>query len=255
MSLEEVTDRGMWRLVVQSVNRPYPVRLPMVVFLALVPLYVFIAAFVRERGIVYVPELALDRAIPLLPAWALVYGSLYGSLIVLPIVIVRQDDHIRRTVHAYLLVWITAYACFLWYPTAAPRPDAVSGGGFGAWSLRLLYGADPPFNCFPSIHVAHSFVSALALVRVHRRVGIAALVAAALVALSTLFTKQHYVLDVASGILLAVLAYVIFLRSAPREIPELDRRLAPIFAFGTIGLAAAGLIGFWIVYQLGASGM
>lgn len=118
--------------------------------------------------------------------------------------------------------------------------------------IALLYGADPPFNCFPSIHVAHSFVSAFALARVHRPVGIAAICAAALVGLSTLFTKQHYVLDVAAGILLAGVAYAIFLRGARGEtISDLDRRLAPVFALGIIALAAAGVIASWVAYQLG----
>ena len=106
----------------------------------------------------YVPELALDRIVPLKPGWALVCGSLYLFLILLPVFVVRQQEHIRRTVLAYLLVWIAAYICFLVYPTKAPRPVGVPGEGFMAWGLRFLYQADPPYNCFPSLHVAHSFV-------------------------------------------------------------------------------------------------
>lgn len=34
--------------------------------------------------------------------------------------------------------------------------------------LRALYSPDPPYNCFTSLHVAHSFVSALTSYRVHR---------------------------------------------------------------------------------------
>ena len=69
-------------------------------------------------------------------------------------------------------------------------------------------------------------MSALTCYRVHRGVGIAAALCASLIGASTLYTKQHYVLDVIAGILLACLAYVVFLRNYPREkIPELDRRL------------------------------
>src|SRR5437868_7731918 len=106
-----------------------------------------------------------------------------------------EPEHLRRTFAAYLAVWLTAYAIFLLYPTAAPRPQNVVGDGFAAWASRFLYEADPPYNCFPSLHVAHSFVSALTCYAVHRRVGMIATGAAALVALSTLFTKQHYVVD------------------------------------------------------------
>jgi membrane-associated phospholipid phosphatase len=239
-------------MVVESLTRPYPVTVPMVVLVALVPFYVFIPGF-RSARTVHAPEVSLDHLLPLQPAWALVYGSLYLFLIILPVFVVRQEGHIRRTISAYLMVWIAAYTSFLVYPTAAPRPAEVVGEGFAVWGLRFLYSADPPFNCFPSLHVAHSFVSALACYRVHRGLGIAAVLSASLVALSTLFSKQHYVLDVRAGIFLAGVAYAVFLRKYPRDrVPEFDRRLAPTFALVTIGIVAVGLVCFWVAYQLSA---
>ena len=237
-------------MVVESLTRPYPVILPMVVLVLLPPSYIFIAELVDGRRL-HVPEVALDRLIPLQPAWALVYGSLYLFLIALPVFVVRQKEQIQRTVLAYLAVWITAFVIFLLYPTKAPRPADVIGEGFGVWGLRLLYGMDPPYNCFPSIHVAHSFVSALTCYRVHRRVGIGAGLCASLVSVSTLFTKQHYVLDVVAGIFLACVAYVVFLRdSRGEEIPELDRRVAPVFALGIIGIIGLVVAGFWLAYRI-----
>jgi len=239
-----------WSLVRESFTRPYRVTVPMVVLASLVPLYIFIADFARN-GNPHAPEIALDRLIPLQPVWALVYGALYVFLIVLPVLVVRQEEQIRRTVWAYLLCWLTAYAIFILYPTIAPRGDHVAGTGFAAWGLRILYGADPPFNCFPSLHVAHSFVSALTCWRLHRRLGIVTLVCAALVAVSTLLTKQHYVVDVVAGAAMAFLAYLLFLRGdSPDDVPELDRRVAPMLA--TVAAAAIGLAvcAFWIAYQI-----
>jgi membrane-associated phospholipid phosphatase len=241
-----------WGLVAGSLATPYRVPVSMVVLFGLVPLYILIPEFFPPK-IRHFPELALDRAWPLEPIWAIVYGALYLFLILLPIFVVRQHDLIRRTVHAYVFIWITAYAFFfVVYPTAAPRPDQVSGEGFAVWGLRALYSADPPYNCFPSLHVAHSFVSALAVSRVHRRLGIIALVAGMLVAVSTLFTKQHYVLDVAAGACLAVLAYGIFLVRYPvHRIPEHDRRVAPALASLVSALVAGGLVASWLVYLWG----
>ena len=72
---------------------------------------------------------------------------------------------------------------------------------------------------------------------------------ASLVGLSTLFTKQHYVLDVIAGIVLAYLAYFVFLRGHPREaIPELDRRVAPVLALWLIGVVGLVVAGSWVVY-------
>jgi hypothetical protein len=109
--------------------------------------------------------------------------------------------------------------------------------------------SDPPYNCFPSIHVAHSFVSALACFRVHRGVGIAALLCASLVALSALFIKQHYVLDVIAGILLAGVACAIFLRGHAREsVPELNRRVAPVIAGGLFAIVGLVVACVWLIY-------
>ncbi|MGH9384040.1 MAG: phosphatase PAP2 family protein [Vicinamibacterales bacterium] len=239
-------------MVTRSLARPYRVPVSMVVLIALVPFYILIPAFFPPR-IRHVPELALDRAWPLIPLWAIVYGVLYLFLILLPIFVIRQDDLIRRTVYAYLLIWITSYVCFfVVYPTAAPRPDLVTGEGFAVWGLRALYSADPPYNCLPSLHVAHSFVSALAVSHVHRRLGIIALVSGTLVALSTLFTKQHYVLDVTAGVFLALVAYGIFLARHPAErVPEFDRRVAPALALCVSAGVAAGLAASWLAYIWG----
>lgn len=213
-----------WGMVTRSLARPYRVPVSMVLLFALVPFSALIPEFLPPRTR-HVPELALDRALPLVPSWAIVYGARYLFLILLPICVVRQDELIRRTVYAYRLIWITAYVfVFVVYPTAAPRPDKESGEGFAVWGLRVLYSSDPPYTCLPSLHVAHSFVSALACSRVHRRLGIIAMIGATLVAFSTLFTKQHYVLDLVAGVFLAFVAYG--RRGAP------TRSLTPVGADG-----------------------
>jgi len=243
--------RITWSMLSQKLTRPYPVTIPMVVLVALVPFYLVIAGRARE-GDAHAPALVLDRILPLAPTWALVYGALYAFLIVLPVFVVQPEELIHRTVWAYLTVWTVAYLCFLVYPTVAPRPDRVVGEGFAVWGLKFLYGADPPYNCFPSLHVAHSFVSGLACYRVHRTLGFVAISCASLVAISTLFTKQHYVADLIAGILLAFGAYSVFLRGFSRaSIPELDRRLAPGLALCVGGIVGLGVMCFWVAYQLG----
>lgn len=241
--------RITWGTVVRSANRPYPVTIPMVLLVLLVPFYLVIAGRARS-GTAYAPELALDRLIPVVPAWALVYGALYGFLILLPVLVLQQRELISRAVWAYITVWVVSYVCFLIYPTIAPRPDKVMGDGFGVWGLRFLYDSDPPYNCFPSIHVAHSFVSALACYRVHRGLGLLATACATLVAISTLFTKQHYVADVIGGVFLACVAYWIFLRGYSRaNVPDVERRVAPMFALCVAGIMTIGVACFWVLYR------
>lgn len=243
--------RITWSTVRRAITRPYPVTIPMVLLVALVPVYLVIAGRARA-GVVHAPALGLDRLLPLAPTWALIYGALYAFLIVLPVFVIQQPELIRRTVWAYLTVWIVAYVCFLVYPTVAPRPDTVTGRGFAVWGLRFLYEADPPYNCFPSLHVAHSFVSALACYRVHRTLGFFAISCASLVGISTLFTKQHYVADVIAGIVLALIAYAMFLRGASRaNVAELERRVAPYLALVVVGIVGLGFVLYGVAYGLG----
>jgi membrane-associated phospholipid phosphatase len=241
------------QMVWASLTRPYPVTWPMIALLMLVPLYIFIGAWAEGRP-AHVPALAADAMVPLEPAWGLAYGAFYLFLILLPVFVIRDEAHIRRTFSAYLSVWVTSYIVFLLYPTIASRPGQVPGHGFGAWGLRALYAADPPYNCFPSLHVAHSFVSAFACSRINRTVGAAAGFCAVLVALSTLFTKQHYILDVVAGIALAYAAYLVFLRSSPRAAVDVqDRRLAPALAIAVAALVLVVIAGYWTVYRIVAA--
>ena len=218
---------------------------------SLAPMYFVIAILTRDRP-TFAPEIPLDRAIGVEPAWMLVYGSLYVFVVVLPLLVVREQGLIRRAMQSYLFVMIVSYAGFLLYPTAAPRlGDAVPDDGFAAWTLRLMYSIDAPYNCFPSLHVAYAFVSALACYRVHRGVGTAAAAWAVLIGISTVYTKQHYVVDVIGGAIAAAIAYVVFLRPHPRAtIPEPDRRGAPARAAWAVAAFATMVAGFVVAYRI-----
>ena len=63
--------RIKWRAVAKVFTRPQPVTIPMVLLFAIIPLYLYIGVSV-SRWTLHVPELALDRALPLLPAWSVI---------------------------------------------------------------------------------------------------------------------------------------------------------------------------------------
>jgi membrane-associated phospholipid phosphatase len=220
------------------------------VLVTILPLYFVIADAVRD-GRLHAPATAFDRALPLQAGWIGVYGSHY-VFVLLPLFVVRDGPYFRRVMSAYLMVFVVGYIGFLAYPTVAPHPTTVSGDGFAAWCLRLNYSLDSPYNCFPSLHVAVSVVAALACYRVHAGVGIAACIWAALIGLSTLYTKQHYAVDVVAGALLGYVAYVACLHSYARgTITENGRRAAPRRALSAAAVFAI-LVGLlWILYTTG----
>jgi membrane-associated phospholipid phosphatase len=218
---------------------------------SLLPVYFFIGVLLPGRTM-HAPASALDRAVPIEPAWMFVYGSMY-VFVLLPLLVVRDRELFRRALQSYLFVLVVAYAGFVAYPTISPRPPAVAGDGFAAWALRLNYALDTPYNCFPCLHVAHSFVSALAAYRVHKRVGAAAAGWAMLIGVSTLFTKQHYVVDVIAGTMMAGIGYLLFLARFPRAlVPDRDRIHAPRRALVALGIYAIFAAGVWILYASGA---
>jgi membrane-associated phospholipid phosphatase len=222
-------------------------------FMSLLPMYFVIGELTRSWP-AHAPATMLDRVMPLEPGWTLVYGSLYVCGFILPLFVVRGRDLFRRALKAYIFVMMVSYAGFLVYPTVAPRPEELAVTGFSTWLLQLLYSLDPPHGCFPSLHVAYSFVGAAACFRMHRRVGFAAAMWAALIALSTVYTRQHYAIDAVAGGLLAWAAYLLFLRGHPRRhVDEHDRRRAPRAAWLAAAVYAVMVAGFWAAYQLGAA--
>jgi membrane-associated phospholipid phosphatase len=245
-----VFEAAAWKEAALLFRRRQPVTIPMIVLAAIVPFYLYIGHMVHN-GIVHAPALDLDGAIAVQPAWAPVYLSLFLAAL-LPVAVIHEQELIRRTVLAWIFTWLVAYVVFLAYPTIGSRPAAVEGDGFLPWMLRAIYASDAPYNCLPSLHVAQCFLAAFAASRVHRGVGLAAAVWALGVGLSTLFTKQHYVLDVVSGFALATVAYLVFLRGYPLEkTPAAERRLAPLLAGWAVAAYAVMVGAMWIAYARG----
>lgn len=213
-------------LAARRVSRiPYHSTGPALALALVIPGYHAISFFNRGRTS-NMPALAIDHAIQVEPVWMLAYGSVF-LFAFLPAFVVRGADLTRRVLWSYLLVEFMAFGGYLAYPTTLPRPT-VSSAGFFPWTLQLVYQIDPPRNCFPSLHVAWAFVAALSCYRMHRGVGLVAIAWASLIAVSTLFTEQHFLVDVVAGVSLAFFAYVLLLRGHDRNaIPEADVQLAP----------------------------
>lgn len=220
-------------------------------FMLLLPMY-FAIGIATAAWPHYAPHTALDDAMPLRPGWMIVYGSLYMCGFLLPLMVVRGRELFHQAVKAYLFVMLVSYAGFLIYPTIAPRPESVRIDGFAAWALQVFYEIDQPYGCFPSLHVAYSFVAAFACYRVHHGVGIAAVVWSILIGLSTVYTKQHYAVDAIAGALISVCAYGLFLRARPRSpIDAVDRALAPRRALIVVAVYLCVIGLFWTAYRLG----
>jgi len=155
----------------------------------------------------------LDDAIPFLPATAWLYLPFYGAIFAIALAGFQTRAYFNRALLSFAIILTVGLLCHRFIPAVYPRPLLHApfpnvSCAFMAWVQQI----DPPGNVFPSLHVAHTTALALIIHRENRRLGRVVLVMAALLALSTLTTKQHFVADVLSGLLLAAGARLLVLR-------------------------------------------
>jgi membrane-associated phospholipid phosphatase len=81
------------------------------------------------------------------------------------------------------------------------------------WAVSVVYYLDPPYNLFPSAHLSIAATAALSVWKVARPSGAAIFVGVGLVAVSVCTIKQHFLVDVIGGLVLAALASALILRS------------------------------------------
>jgi membrane-associated phospholipid phosphatase len=148
----------------------------------------------------------LDDAIPVVPIFVIPYVSLtpyvYFTLVVF---LLLQTRTFQSTALAMLGAWLVSYACYVFLQTEVIRP-ALTGTDVFTAMIRQVYAGDNPFNDFPSLHTSISTIMAVGWSRVDRRLGIVAAIWTALIVASTVLIKQHYVADIAGGLLTALAA-------------------------------------------------
>src|SRR5450432_3001020 len=157
----------------------------------------------------------LDDAIPFWPWTAWCYLPFYAGTFLLTIGGFRHRRLFARTAMAVVLVRALGAMGHLFAGAEYPRPVLYPpypnlSYAFMAWVQHV----DPPGNVFPSLHVAHTTMLSLLLLKDRPILGRVALVMATMLAISTLTTKQHFIADVLSGYLLAFLGRWFALRKA-----------------------------------------
>ncbi len=164
--------------------------------------YVPINAFTEGR-MTHTLFLPGERAIPLVPG--LEFAYLLGYVLPLVVVWRRPDaNRLARLAWAFGLTLAAAYTIYLLYPVYLPRPE-LTGHSLATRLLALEY-LDKPYNHFPSLHVALAILVALGCSDDRRmRWWLPAVVA--IMSVSTVFVKQHYLVDVLAAAVLALLAW------------------------------------------------
>ncbi len=181
-----------------------------------------------ERVLHIAPELSLDRWLAGQHGLGLAVSDYYDNAhFILTLGLLgwlwwRRADIYRPLRNALVLVNLLGFVVFWLYPVAPPRMlggfvDVVdSTHAFGSWHSGALASHANELAAMPSLHIAWAGWFAIALWRASSRHWVRALgvLHPVLTALAVLATGNHFVLDIAGG-LLVLWASVLLVRFGP----------------------------------------
>ncbi len=158
----------------------------------------------------------LDDAIPFWTWTSWFYLPVYAAIFIIAISGFRSRELFNRALTAVGLVMFVGALGHIFIRAEYPRPVLHPPyPDVSTAFMALVQRIDRPGNVFPSLHVAQTSTLAFLLYRERPRLGAFTIVLAALLALSTMTTKQHFIADVISGYALAFAARAFALRGLP----------------------------------------
>ena len=161
---------------------------------------------------------ALDDAIPLVPGFVFIYVAAFLMWIYLYFRAFLDSRTLAyRLMTADLLCKAVCLSAFLLYPCTLIQPSLEGMRGFGAWALHIVYTCDRPINLLPSMHCYMSCLCVRPLLSgylpgIKKPQRVFFCIFAFLICLSTLFTKQHVMIDVVTGVALSEICWQIAVR-------------------------------------------
>ncbi|MBB6731758.1 phosphatase PAP2 family protein [Cohnella zeiphila] len=185
-------------------------------FMLIFPMLGAIYGWVDKPGkVIYHLTTRLDDAIPFVKYFAIPYGVWIFYIYLCVLYFFKKDIRVYyRALMVYTLCALVCYGIYSGFQTTVPRPVLVGHDPFTRL-VAFIYHRDRPFNCFPSIHVFSSYMVFRLLAasgfRNARNLALIGGTSTAII-LSTLFIKQHAIMDGIAGILLVeiVLAGVMY---------------------------------------------
>lgn len=160
------------------------------------------------------PLTEYDRLVPFIPNSVYVYNSEY-FLFIGAFFLFRDRSNQNRFFWAFVLMNVFCFFIFTFFPTTYPRSDYPIPADVHWFTQSVFHGLrtiDDPSNTFPSLHVGCCVLTTLAFLP-KKEFGWkfwVSLVWSIAVSLSTLTTKQHYIVDILGGTIVASAAYYVF---------------------------------------------
>ncbi|MDV4152197.1 phosphatase PAP2 family protein [Clostridium sp. AL.422] len=167
-------------------------------------------------------SLTIDRNIPLLSVFIFPYIYWYIFIFIGLIFILSKDRN--RYLRTLISIYIGMCICYLFYylyPVEIARP-VIANNTIPNRIVNLIYELDRPLNCFPSIHVLNTYIIMRATKwKDNKPWFVYTNIVGILIILSTVFIKQHFVLDGVSAIIIAELVIFITKKIQDRYIDKI----------------------------------
>ncbi len=161
-------------------------------------------------------ESSLDKYIPFIPEFIIPYLIWFLYVPGLMVYVYLKDRSVFKR-QALLLSIGMAFCAFVFvvFPTSISlRPTISDSDGFFVGLCAIIYSNDNPVNVFPSLHCFEAVAVHIATFSDEKfknqlALRISSSVLVVMICLSTVFIKQHSIIDVIGGILLAVVIQTI----------------------------------------------
>ena len=174
---------------------------------------------------------SLDEKIPFLEIFIIPYGLWFVFIAVTVGYFFFTDKTDFYKLSAFLCIGMTIFLIFSTiYPNGQIlRPTTFEHDNIFVDLVKQLYRADTPTNIFPSLHVYNSIGACIAIMhsqrlKEYRWIQYASLVLGGLIILSTMFLKQHSVIDVIGAGAMAVICYQLVYVAALKNHPAISRQ-------------------------------
>lgn len=149
--------------------------------------------------------LPFDKKIPFVPIFAWVYFSI-AIFVLHPFLILSDARQFYWMLSCFMLNTIIFSLIHYIIPSKVERMEHTNTGGIAGKMLRQWQKTCQPYGNFPSMHTGFSVPVVIANFMALGAIGGSiTLVWAALIALSTLLLKQHYILDMLAALALGML--------------------------------------------------
>lgn len=148
----------------------------------------------------------LDYRIPFIAVFIVPYLLAFLQWIIGYIVIARQGkEYCKKVMTGEIISKIFVGILFIVFPTVMLREE-ITGNGIFDKAVAAIYRMDAPTNLFPSIHCLESYICMKSAIESRNSATgykVSMIVMSLLVFMSTVFIKQHVIMDLFGAILVA----------------------------------------------------